>query len=310
MAPTLTHKIDYQTLETKLACICRKAASSVILSPQVEIADVSVTSLWSPRFDSQRERLVFVVRLQTNDAAMVRGDINAYKGGYKERIEAVLDFHAKEMYPDCEVHVEIDGPNTNSVERLIPVVQLIAADRLTDGSPIVETARRFSIPDVLIRGRHLIAPSPTIASYIEHLSSQERFQSALDLFGGTGLAAKAFLAGDTMKSVTVVERNPAHLEQMKTHLKDKRVEFVLADAFNYEFRRFDVIVADPYYEDAMNFLELRLDAVLKNARVFVFVPGKLEDIRWNNEIDQKLRSAGSKVQRWDAFGQVLFDVRP
>jgi hypothetical protein len=54
---------------------------------------------------------------------------------------------------------------------------------------------------------------------------------------------------------------------------------------------------------------MRLEAVLNSARLFLFVPGKLEDVGWNAEVEQKLRSSGATVLKWDSFGQVLFDVR-
>jgi len=281
----------------------------VLIAPSVEILDISVNSFRSARFDSVQEKAIFVVTIRANDASMVRGDADSYKGSYKERIEAVLDFHAKAMFPDCEVHLEIDGPNTGSVERMIPVEQLTRVGRLSSASPIVETARRFSIPDVLIRGRHFIAPSPAIALYLDSLLQKEPIRTALDLFGGTGLTAAVLCAKGNPERVKVVEKERAHLEKMKEHLKDRRVEFFLGDSFSCKLGRYDLVVADPYYEDAMRFLALRLDAVLESARVFLFVPGKVEDLRWNAEIERKLRSTGSTVHKWDAFGQVLFDVR-
>jgi hypothetical protein len=301
--------MDDQAVNAELVRVCKNVLKSIVIAPGVEIVDISVTSFRSPRFDSFQAKTTFVVTIATNDASMVRGEPAFYKGSYKERIEAVLDFHAKAMLPDCDVHLEIDGPNQGSVERMIPIDLLTSSGRLSGASPIVETARRFSIPEILLRGRHFIAPSPTIALYLDSLLQKEPVRTALDLFGGTGLTAAVLCTDGNPDRVRVIEKERAHLEKMKEHLKDKRVEFVLGDSFSCELGRYDLVVADPYYEDAMRFLDMRLDAILDSARVFLFVPGKLEDVGWNAEVESKLRSAGTTVRKWDSFGQVLFDVR-
>jgi hypothetical protein len=298
-----------QAVSVGLVRVCKSVLESVVVDPSVEIYDVSVASFRSSRFDSFQMRTIFIVCITTSDASMVRGEPSLYKGSYKERIEGALDYYAKSILADCEVHVEIDGPNHGSVERMIPVDLLTSSGRLSSTSPIVETARRFSIPEILVRGRHFIAPSPTIASYLESLLEEEPVGTALDLFGGTGLTAAVLCSEGNPDRVRVVEKERSRLEKMKEYLKDQRVEFVLGDSFSYDFDQYDLVVADPYYEDAMRFLDARLDEILQKTRIFLFIPGKIEDICWNVEIERKLRRACTTFRKWDAFGQVLFDVR-
>lgn len=304
------NNIDINTVRNELIRVCKEMLESVVVAPDVQIRNVSVEYLRTARFDNVQEKPIFIVSVHTNDSTMVRGDPNLYKGSYKERIEGTLDFYAKELIPSCEVHLDIYGPNKRSVERLISVAELMQAGRLSAESPIIETAHCFSMPDILIRGRHIIAPSPTVANYLELLLKTETISSALDLFGGTGLTAKAICSVGNPERVTVVERDPAHMERMRRHLSDERVKFVLGDAFEYKFSEYDLIVADPYYEDAIRFLDLRLGDIINSSRIFVFVPGKIEDLRWNNEVEQLLKRTGARVKRWQCFGQVLFDVRP
>jgi hypothetical protein len=296
-------------VQKELGEVCAEVLESIVVVPDVCIENISVRCFRSARFDSSQERTTFVVCIHTNDAPMVRGDSNLYKGSYKERIEAVLDFRAKSLLPKSDVHLEINGPETGSVERLVPTHRLIRAGTIAQNSPIAETARLFSIPDILIRGRHLIAPSPTIADYLAGLVQKERIKTAIDLFGGTGLVATVLCKLGNPTRVTVVERENKTLDRMKEHLKDERVNFVHGDAFDYQFGVYDLIVADPYYEDAVGFLKKRLDAVLNSTRIFLFVPGKIEDVAWNYEVERELKRGGTDVVKFEKFGQVLFDVR-
>jgi 16S rRNA G966 N2-methylase RsmD len=302
------HDLKTQTLESELIRICEVALKSIIIDPEVDIQDVSVRSVHSARFDSFRDKRIFIVDIKTNDSSMVRGDSNQYKGSYKERVEGALDSYAKSVDPEFEVHVEIEGPSTRSVERFVRVEDLIDSGRISEHSPIVQTARRFGIPGILIRGRHLIAPSPTIAAYLDSLSQKGAFRNVLDLFGGTGLAARVLCERANPDRVTVVEQNRARLERMKEYIKDDRVEFINGDAFTYQIKASDLILADPYYEDALRFLDAQLDAIVNNAKLFVFVPGDVQDIRWNNEVEERLRKTGASVQKMEKFGQVLFEV--
>jgi 16S rRNA G966 N2-methylase RsmD len=301
--------LEIQSLERELIRICEAALRVIIIDPGVKVTSVSVRSICTPRFDSFRGKDVFIVEIVTNDASMVRGDPNRYKGSYKERIEGALDLYVKSVNPNYEAHVEIDGATTDYVERFIRIEDLIASGRISEQCPIVETARRYGIPSILVRGRHLIAPSPTIAAYLESFLQDESVRTVLDLFGGTGLAARVLCERGNPQKVTVLDNSRSQLEQMRKYIKDDRVEFVNADAFTYQINECDLVLADPYYEDALRLLDAQLDTIIRKARFFVFVPGDIENVSWNRSIEERLRQTGARVEKWDKFGQVLFNVQ-
>lgn len=235
-----------------------------------------------------------------------------YKGSYKERIEGVLDQYIKTIMRDAEARVEIEGPNSESVERFIPLSELIECGQLHAHSPIAVTARQFSIPKILIRGRHLIAPSPAVAKHITSLvqNPEQPVKTILDLFGGTGLAAKVACSLGTPERIVVVEKNPEALEELRLHANDPRIQVFHGDAFNFPIEDpVDLIVADPYYEDALDFLQLRLLAIAKRARTFMFVPGDIADISWNAQAEFLLKQAGFVIKKSDDFGQVIFEAQ-
>ena len=306
-----TIKVAKPGLEAELAELCREALKLIVLDPNTRIVSVVARSFRSVRFDSPQERTIYVITVTTNDRTMVTGAVG-YKGSYKERLEGLLDYVAKRESPLAEVHIDIEGPESESTQKLLDVEELIAAGKVDCNSPVVMTARNFDIPNILVRGRHVIAPSPAIAKYLSVLLEEEGQQvgSVLDLFGGTGLAAKVVCKLGDPSRVVVVEKDPRNLRLMREHVHDQRVAFVLGDAFTYEVaEEFDLAIVDPYYEDVLEFIRLRLDSILERTRIVLLVPGNVEDIAWNADVEGTLRDKGVRIGRFEAFGQVVLDVR-
>jgi 16S rRNA G966 N2-methylase RsmD len=298
-------------LHKELEGLCREAFKTVIIDPRVKILEISVESVFSPRFDSRTEKLLLIVHVKTNDAAILRGDQNSFKGSYKERVEGILDFHAKRIIDSSEVYLDIDGPDELSVQRLIPVSEFLESGQLSDKSPIIETAHSFSIPYILIRGRHFIAPSPAIAQYLKNILANSTFKvkRVLDMFGGTGLAAKILCKLGEPDRIVVIERDFEALQKMNEHIRDPRVEIIQGDAFTYKIEEsFDLVLADPYYEDVLAFLEQRLMHIFARTKLLMLVPGNVGNVRWNNEVEKMLAIARLIVRKYTAFGQVILEV--
>jgi SAM-dependent methyltransferase len=288
-----------------------EALSLIVLDPHTTIISVVANSFRSARFDSAEEKTIYVITIQTNNRTMVSGSIG-YKSSYKERLEGLLDYVGKRESPLVEVHIDIEGPDSDSPQKLLRIEELVAAGKVASNSPVVETARRFHIPYILIRGRHVIAPSPAIAEYLSVLVHREEqeFRSVLDLFGGTGLTAKVMCQIADPSRVVVVEKDAHVLRLMREHIRDKRVVCMLGDAFTYDIaEQFDLAVVDPYYEDVLVFIRSRLDSLLQRTRIVLLVPGNVEDVAWNAGVERMIRERGVRIGRFEAYGQVVLDVR-
>jgi len=310
-SPAQMPKATLLHLYEELKGLCREALATVIIDPRVKILDIFVDSVFSPRFDSGKEKLILIVHVRTNDSAMLRGDQYIYKGSYKERVEGILDFHAKKIVDSSEVYLDIDGPDGQSVQRMIPVGEFLESGRLSDTSPIIETARSYSIPYILIRGRHFIAPSPAIAQYLRNITTKSAFRakSILDMFGGTGLAAKLLCKLGEPDRIVVLEKDPDVLQKMNEHICDPRIEIIQGDAFTYKIEEsFDLVLADPYYEDVLAFLKERLVEILARTKFLILVPGNVGNVRWNNEVEKMLAIVGLSVRKYTAFGQAILEV--
>jgi len=294
----------------RLTETCRELLSQIALAPSVTVRDIAIDSISSPRFDSSTPKTCYIVTIETNDATLLRGAVNQYKGNYKERIEAVLDHLVKQVEPECSVHVDISGPAIQPIDRLIPIRSFIESKKLSSASPIVKTAKRNQIPYIQIRGRHLIAPSPAIEALLEHyLSRAPRIRRAADFFAGTGIATKVLLRVAEPERIVLIDNDPQKIRRIQEHVRDERVEVMLADASQFSFcEPYDLAVADPYYEDVELFLDAQLDNLRRLVRTLLLVPGNVEDRVWNRGVLARLESVNYEVAVHELYGQVIFEA--
>lgn len=300
-----------EALTNSLVEAAREVLRELILVPSVEVRYIDVEVLHSPRFDSDVPRTSYLVTVTTNDATLLRGAVARYKGSYKERLEAVLDRIVKQADPLGVAHVNIAGPDTPTVDRLIPIRALIQSKRVSARSPIVKTARDNGIDYIQTRGRHLIAPSPAIAEFLVKYCTRnrERIRHAADLFAGTAIATKIILRNTQPERVVAIENDPMKIARIRQHISDKRVEVLSTDVMNFSFvEQYDLAIADPYYEDVELFLDRQIENLRRKVRVLLLVPGNIEDRVWNQHIRSKLESARYEVVSHEIYGQVIFEA--
>jgi len=309
---TSTREALMSALINELKTLCREALQQITLAPSIEIRDVEVDVIDSPRFGSEAPRRSYVVRICTNDAAMVRGAVAAFKGAYKERIEAILNHEVTQAEPEATAYVEIEGPEMGTVDRLIGVQSFIQNKKLSSSSPIVRTAARYNIGYIQIRGRHLIAPSPAIAEFLENYAARNvnSIRSAIDLFAGTGIASKVLLRIARPEHMVLIENDPQKIRAIRRHIKENQVEIRETDALGFSFNQhYDLAIADPYYEDVHSFLTAQLENLRSFVNVFLLVPGNIEDRLWNDSVLSRLEEANYNVIPHQLYGQVIFEVR-
>jgi 16S rRNA G966 N2-methylase RsmD len=298
-------------LQAELAALCRQVLPSILLDPGVRILAVEVSPLSTSRFDSEEPKTCYLVSIETNDASMVRGRARSLKGSYKERLEAVLDDHAKRAAPGTIVFLEIRGPESNSVERLLPISEMTIGGKLSKSSPIVRAAESNGIGYIQIRGRHLIAPSPAIAEFLENYAEKHigNIRSVLDLFAGTAVATKVICRVAHPESVIVVDNDSAKIEHCRRHISHPSVKFSTSDAMTYPITApIDLVVADPYYEDVEEFLSRQLKAMARFAQNILLVPGNVEDRIWNDRMSSLLEQGGYTVAQHALYGQVVLEA--
>lgn len=296
----------------RLVEVCRQILEEITLAPTVKIKGIDLEVLRSPHFDSEQVTTSYVVTVSTNDATMVRGAVEKYKGSYKERIEAVLDRIVKEMDPNGRAQFNIVGPESGTVDRLVSVRSLINAKKLPLTAPIVRTARQNGIDYIQIRGRHLIAPSPAVAKFLERyvMTHPDCVRSMADLFAGTAIATRVLLRMANPHKVFVIDNDPRKIRRIRKQVTDKRVMIQEGDALNCALSdEYDLAVADPYYEDVLEFLDKQIDNIRRTVRVLLLVPGNVEDRVWNDSIHRRLELFGFHVVSHEMYGQVILEAK-
>jgi hypothetical protein len=299
-------------LKKELVRVCAESLTSILLDPSVKVLGIDVSEFTTARFGNEEPARYYIVSLDTNDASMLRGAARSLKGSYKERLEGVLDAHAKRCAPSNTVYVEIRGPESNSVERIIPIPEILRSGKVSKTAPIVRTAERYGISYIQVRGRHLIAPSPAIAQFLERYAVERaaEMKTIIDLFAGTAVASKVVCRVGKPEKVVVVENDRVKLENSRMHLSDDRVEFVLGDAMSYTFpQKVDLVVADPYYEDVEKFLHLRLKNMVRHVANLVIVPGDVQDRVWNARMSDLIGGAGYSITEHSLYGQVILEAK-
>jgi 16S rRNA G966 N2-methylase RsmD len=294
-------------LEARLAQICEQAFESLNF-PLASITNVRVREIWSERFEVEGKSRSYILTVVTPNPPMLRGDILPYKGSYKERVEALVQDHLNRTDPGATAHIEIVGPTDRSIDGFISIQELVKSGKVSANSPIVRTATKYRVPGALLHGRHLIGPSPALASLVRRIVVSDRVSTILDLFAGTGVVAKVACAESVPTLVTVVERDQAKINFMQSHLPNVFVRIYQEDSLFYPINgQWDLIVADPYYEHVMCLLDARGECIRKNSKRFLLACGSIEDIGWTQEVRVRLCRFGFNVRRHAKFGQVIFE---
>ena len=114
----------------------------------------------------------------------------------------------------------------------------------------------------------------------------------LELGTGTGLATAWMVAGlDENSSLLTVENNALLIDVAKKHINDSRVEFILADGYdwikNYDGEKFDLIFADamPGKYDLFD----ETIAMLNSGGLYI-IDDMLPQSNWPLGHDEKVRS--------------------
>jgi 16S rRNA G966 N2-methylase RsmD len=299
---------DRDGVEAKLVELCVETFLSMRL-PLAPITASRVRRLCTESFTREGKARCYVITVETPNPAMLRGSTLAYKGSYKERVEAVIQHYLDHADAGASAHIEIIGPQSGSIDGLLPLQLLVGSGKATPESPVVEVATLYDIPYALVRGRHVIGPSPAVAEIVREAVRTSPINTMLDLFAGTGIASKVACIESTPNDVTLVEHDPQKLAALKTHLDFAAVSFREENVLTLAIDRpYDLVVADPFYEHVLDLLDTQGETLAAFANRLILASGSVEDLQWNRSVRNRLVSLGFSVRRLVKFGQVLFDA--
>ena len=311
---SMQRSLKLEDVTKSLKSICDKMLKEMILDPDKKDYKIECKRLTSEDWGTGRDTDVYLMKIYTAYPLTIGGEPGGYKGFYKERVEAVLN-HIVSLYQEgdqsAKVIVEVVPTEVHhdNLESLVPIDK--AYKRIiAKGSPLDEVVRKFDTPHVLVRGRHLVGPNLGLLFVVEKIYKEAVPKSALDLFAGTGIVSR-FLHSRGVESITCVD-NGEHFGISKELLgKLSGVTCVKEDAFRFRISQaFDLVVADPYYEDALNFLNAKAQEIFANTRIFVFVCGGTEHEYQRDQCKKLIRSyLAVEPKEHLAYGQSVLVCR-
>jgi hypothetical protein len=238
----------------------------------------------------------------------VSGAVNGFKGSYKERLEGNLEALLRTLGEDADVAVDIRGPYGPTLDKLVEPQALLSAGTLGERSPIYATVREHKLSYVLIRGRHLIGPNPALAAVVgDWLKANSAARRAMDLFSGTGIASRVLLRDHPEVVVSAVDADERKTTWLARDIASARLKTITGDALSVPLDdQCDAIIADPYYEDCLGFLEKRGAEIRDRSRQLILVGGRIQHESWNDRVEAATRGCGFSVQRRALYGQMIF----
>jgi 16S rRNA G966 N2-methylase RsmD len=291
--------LESQNIKKALIDICKSQLTEIILDPikrnyQIECEEKSTLD-WRTGLNT----IVYILKIKTSHPIAVSGEPGGYKGFYKERVESVLNqfvsIHQKgNQLLKVIVEVIPVGANGGNLESLISLQLALHEGIVKDTSPVVEVAKKYGLEYILIRGRHLIGPNPGLVRIIEDISKENPPRTALDLFCGTGIIP-IVLHQYGVSDVTCVDNCP-HFATVSGYLKKlKSIKCINEDAFSFPLSgNYGLLIADPYYQDALRFLEVRISDIFQNTNIFVFVCCGVENEYLRNQCLDIIKTYFSK----------------
>lgn len=291
---SMQRSLKLEDITEKLKDACYKMLKKIVLNPDKRDYQIECTKISTANWGTGRDTVAYLLKIHTAYPITISGEPGGYKGFYKERVEAVLN-HIASLYQEEDQSVEVTvevvptDDHHDNLESLVPIDKA-RKEIISEGSPLDKVASKFDIPYVLVRGRHLVGPNPGLLRVVEKICQKATPKSALDLFSGTGIISR-FLKSQGVESITCVDKG-GHFDTLKGVLeKLPGITCVKEDAFHFRIPQvFDLIVADPYYEDAINFLNTKAKEIFANTGIFVFVCGGVEHEYQRDQCKELIRS--------------------
>lgn len=312
---SIQRELESQDIINVLTKTCDSLLKEIILDPDKRDYRIEYKKQLTKDWKTGLDIIVHILQVHTSHPMSISGEPGGYKGFYKERIESVLNhivsLHQTETLPTKAILEVIPSEVCkDDLESLVPLGKAYNNHIIKNGSPVLEVINNYHLEYVLIRGRHLVGPNPGLVHLVEQICEENPPESALDLFSGTGIIP-IVLERYKVPDITCVDKG-LHFDTIKKALKTtKGIKCVTEDAFSFPISHsYSLITADPYYEDALDFLNKRIEEIYQNTNIFIFVCCGEEDEHLRAQCYNIISPYfGKGIEEQILFGQSIFLCR-
>ncbi|SRR6266480_6351107 len=289
--------------QIELNAIVASALKQMVVDPDLKYEIASIKELDKADWKTGVQAKVAVVEIRTNNKTMLMGEPGNYKGSYKEKIETITEQILLEQGIHQHVHLEIVGKE-GPLHRLVSIARAVEARIITTSSPLFETAQKYSIQHILIRGPHVEGPNPGLAEVVDETLSLKKYNAVLDLFSGTGLVTRIAIRKEISQIMSVDATTGNALRQIfNSPVEQERITFIQGDVFGLDLtKEFDLAVADPDFEDSMRVASELVPKLAQSCKTFILCHGFIEDRNWNEQVRKKLGEVCPRIIPVDRHG--------
>ena len=283
----------------------------LILDPnfEYELRDVEVIDRTSMN-GSDTEK-VFVINVRTNNRSQLLGQVypftpgdyrgylnNFYSGRIIEKIE-------NEFEPSFRFFVEVnvlpleEEQQLNYVDRHIELEKAIDNEIIEEDCKLAKKMREYSLTHLILAGGNLITgPLASSMGTMETVYEKHQFNSVLDMFSGSGALSRVAIDNGAEE----VECLDLDITSCRNNLEDYQelITFHEMDAFDFKpNKEYDLIIADPYYSVAPDFIDRRLSYFSGRCDYFFMTIASVGSKSWEEKILDKLKKHFDSIERFD-----------
>jgi hypothetical protein len=248
---------------------------------------------------------VIYIRILTNNRPLLLGQFvyfptNGLRGFHNNWIEGYMMGYLEgkhELNTGYFLHVEVFPftKHDENVYRYITLEEGIRNKLLPKSSPLVNKMKKYGLNQLLLAGSIISGPDLGSIETLEWILRNNRIETMLDLFCGTGALSKVALQHG-VKTCTCVDLST---EAAYRNLADfrRRTYIIKQDAFSYRPRRkYDLVIADAFLDHGLAVVKKLAPFYGAKCKVFMMTLGFVEDIYWQSLLLTNLRKVFSNVR--------------
>ncbi len=296
----------------------RRILDRLILDPDFKYKVEKVSVIDRLSMTGERTEKVFTINVSTNNRNQLLGQVVPFKkGGYRGYFNnffsgMIIQKFESVFNPDYYFFIEIDAKpfkhnNLDYVDKHISLDEAIKNGIMSKDSPLVKKMREYNLKYLILAGGTVITgPLSDSITTMERICKEYNIDSVLDVFCGSGGLTKVLFNHGTTRG-TCIDLN---LTSAKENLKDisSKIDFRETNAFNYKPKReYDLMIGDPYYDIAYDFVDKVLPQYIKKCRYYFMTVGFIDNFYWSDKIINKLKEYFSEIKTFNTgrMNQVL-----